>query len=205
MLFGPADALEEPIWEIPRSDARLRLAYFGAVGTWQIDALRSLAERLELVGADLDIYSSAETIPHLAGVNYRDRLPPVQIHSVMRNYDAAIIPARFDDRLRHLSVFNIATTMSECLASGTVTIVVAPPYAGMVRFLEGARAAIILCDTSEDGVVEAIARLRRADDRRAILSSARQLVEANLSTAAMRESWEQGAGAVFSELPYTTR
>jgi hypothetical protein len=98
----------------------------------------------------------------------------------MRRYDAVVLPASFDPAMRHLSGLNIATKMSGCLASGTVTLLIGPRYAAMARFLEGSGAAVIVSDNMGSAVVDAVARLRNRGNRSAVLQSARNPVESHL-------------------------
>jgi hypothetical protein len=107
----------------------------------------------------------------------------------MREYDAVLLPISFAETERHLSEFNIATRMSECLASGTVTLVVGPPYAAMVRFLQRTGAAYLLTDPSLSNLPDLFNKLRRSDFRRSVLERAQQLVQAELSTSIMRKRW----------------
>jgi len=192
VLFSPADTDGEPLWEVQGHDTNVRLAYFGTIWPWQLDALGVLAKELGRANAHLDIYPGARGVPlslRMTGVRVRERVDPREVATVMRRYDAVVLPAGFDPSVRHLTELNIATKMSECLASGTVTLLVAPPYAAMVRFLESSGAAIIIRDTRDSAVVDAIKRVRSQSERRAVLQAARALVQARLCTAAMRRVW----------------
>ena len=196
VLFSPADIGGDPQWEVSHDGESARLGYFGAIGQWQLDALRLVAESLKSANASLDIYSADRSVPeplrHPA-VTARGRLRPADVVSTMRRYDAVVLPASFDPAMRHMSGLNIATKMSECLASGTVTLLIAPRYAAMVRFLDSSGGAVIVRDNIINAVVDAIAQLRNGSNRKAVLQSARNLVQSHLSTAAMRQVWLKGA------------
>jgi glycosyltransferase involved in cell wall biosynthesis len=196
VLFGPADVREEPRWETPRGDGGLRLGYFGAVEQWQLDALRLLADCLEPANAQLDIYTAS--VPDSkalrgSGVRFRERLQPGEIAAAMRDYDAVVLPASFDPAMRHITELSLATKMSECLASGTVSLLIAPPYAAMARYLAGTSAAVVVTEKSAASMGDALVRLRNPAERIAILQAARDLVKARLTTPVMRDIWMAGA------------
>lgn len=195
VLFGPAIAAAEPVWQTPHADGGVRLGYFGALGPWQIDALEVLAAGLEAADARLDIYSAYEALPaalQLPGVTFKGRLEPTAVPSLIRTYDAVVLPASFHTDQRHLSEFNIATKMSECLASGTVTLVVAPPYAAMAQLLERNGAAVVIQEPTIASVAEGISQVRDKAKRRELLTAAVELVERELCPAAMRATWRDG-------------
>lgn len=196
VLFGPADPSGDPRWEIARDDNRIRLGYFGAVGRWQTDSLSLLANALETAGASLDIYAEDNCLPaplQVHGVRRLGRIEPAEVPSAMREYDAVVLPASFDRSMRNMTELNIATKMSECLASGTVTLFVGPRYAAIARFLEGTGAALIISENTSAAVADAIAKLRSREHRVALLKSARNLVQSKLSIRAMHEIWRKGA------------
>ena len=107
----------------------------------------------------------------------------------MRAYDAVLLPVSFEDKLRNLSQLNVATKMSECVASGTVTMVVAPADAAMVNLLEPTGAAYIVCDPTTAALSDAVTKVRQPLIRQRILMAAQRLVAAQLSTAHMRSKW----------------
>jgi hypothetical protein len=199
VLFGPADITENPVWERPVHGSVIRLAYFGALYKWQTDALRLLVDRLEAMGAVLDVYSSFESLPPFLarrGVVFRGRLDVKLVKSAMRSYDAVVLPASFESRLRNMSELNIATKMSECLASGTLTLLVAPPYAAMSRMLGHEEAAVLVTEDSDAAFLSAAQQLRCEPDRARLLGAARRLVESTLSTEAMRQVWLRGSASL---------
>ncbi len=195
VLFSPADPCADPQWGIRRDSDQVRLGYFGSLGSWQRDALYLLAESLESANADLDIYTGENSLPRplqRPRVRVRGRIDPMEIQDAMRGYDAVVLPASFEPVIRNMSEFNIATKMSECLASGTVTLFIGPRYAAMGRLLEDYGAGLVVTDKAVSSVVNSIARLRDHGYRRAVLESARKLVRSRMSTAAMHEVWLKG-------------
>jgi hypothetical protein len=94
---------------------------------------------------------------------------------------------------------NIATKMSECVASGTVPIVFGPSYAAMVRFLEPAGAACVVTDASLKGWQSTANRLLEVSYRRQLLDRAKRLVQAELSTAVMRRKWSAALARLTEE------
>jgi glycosyltransferase involved in cell wall biosynthesis len=199
VLFSPADFREEPRWEIARGEGGLRLGYFGAVDRWQLDALLLLADCLEQANAQLDIYT-ASVSPSKAlrsrGVRFRGRLQPGEIAAAMRDYDAVVLPASFDPAMRHITELSLATKMSECLASGTVSLLIAPPYAAMARYLAGTNAAVVVSERSVRSMSDALVRLRNPSERITVLRAARNLVEARLTTQVMRDTWVAGVACL---------
>jgi hypothetical protein len=195
VLFGPTEPHE---WQAEiSSNARpeIRLGYFGAVAWWQTDALALLADALSAAGATLDIYSSCSSLPpelQRQGVSLKASIPADKVLETMRGYDAAVLPISFLPEVRHLSEFNIATKMSECLASGTITLVVGPRYAAMVKYLQPAGVACFLTDPHQENLPEQLRKLKNLEYRSSILNRAQQLVKAELSTSVMRHRWRDG-------------
>jgi glycosyltransferase involved in cell wall biosynthesis len=195
VLYGPANPCAEPQWEIRHDSNRIRLGYFGSVAYWQLDALCLLIENLESANADLDIYTGGDSLLQQLQhprVKHRGRIDPSAILETMRGYDAVVLPASFEPAIRAMSEFNIATKMSECLASGTVTLFVGPDYSAMGRFLEDHGAAVLVMDKSQSAVTGSIERLRSSESRRAVLESARKLVQSQMSVAVMHDIWLKG-------------
>lgn len=200
VLFGPADALEWPTVTAGEAKREIRLGYFGAVEPWQLDALALLAGGLSASGAVLDIYSGLDSLPpelHRQGVSLKGRIPAAKVVETMRGYDVVVLPISFRPELRHMSEFNIATKMSECLASGTITLVVGPSYAAMVRFLQPTGAACMLTDLLLTNLQGLIKNIKKADFRQSVLERAQQLVTAELSTSVMRKRWSAALAALY--------
>jgi len=192
VLFGPALAQGAPVWHRRSPQGLARLGYFGALGPWQQDALGFLSDCLEPARASLDIYAPSSCAPPAWSsprVTFKSRIPPCEVPSTMRSYDAVVLPVSFEPGLRHLSEFNIATKMAECLASGTVTLLVAPRYAAMARLLGPRKAAVIVAEKTTDAMVEAVAFACDPAHRRDILRAASELVSSCLTVAAMRQIW----------------
>lgn len=197
VLFSPADPDPTPSWDVPHTKREIRLGYFGALGPWQLDALEFLALHLEGANASLDIFTAAETRPsclNIEAVNFRGRLSPKAVPAAMRGYHALVLPASFKPDLRHLSEFNIPTKLSECIAGGTVTLVVAPPYAAVVRLLKGCGAAVMINEQKNSVVAEALGRL--SAERNQVLQAARAYAQEHLSKAAMRRVWTEGLSSL---------
>ena len=195
VLFGSANPSGAPQWEVTRDDDSVRLGYFGTVGRWQLDALSLLAGSLESANAELDIYTADGFLPQSLDrprVKLRGRIPPAEIPRTMRSYDAVVLPASFEPELRNMTALNIATKMSECLVSGTVTLFIGPDYAAMARYLEARDAALLVTEAAGRAVADAIVTLRDPGRRRTLLQSARDLVESHLNTAAMHQVWLEG-------------
>lgn len=191
VLFGPADQLEEPMWHAP-SIHRARLGYFGNIGEWQLDGLAKLSHLLPCANATLDVFSAISQLPpslQLPGVRLRGQVGSRAVIQEMRGYDAVVVPIGFSDSLRHLSEFNIATKMSECLASGTATLVVGPKHAAMVNFLEPYKAAWIETALTPGSFAANVSSVLSLQSRMERLANARDLVRRALSTTAMRDTW----------------
>lgn len=193
VLFGPADAAGEPRWGA--STGPVRCGYFGHVGPWQLDALKGFVRAaVDPAMATLDVWSHQglpDTI-RSAGVNVRGAAAPGDVTARMREYDALLLPVSFEDALANMSHFNIATKMSECLASGTVTFVIGPPYAAMVRYLAPEDAAVVVTSLDAEAIRGGVRAVRDVGVRRRILSNARNLVNTRLSTEVVRARWREG-------------
>jgi hypothetical protein len=107
----------------------------------------------------------------------------------MRSYDGVLVPIGFGDTERNLTEFNIATKLSECLASGTVTLVYGPPFAAMVRLLHGPGAAHVMTERALSEWPDVAAAVRDAATRRRVLNGAREFVRRHASSGIMRERW----------------
>ena len=197
VLFAPCENLYEPIYQNIESHEKCNLAYFGTIGSWQQDALEVL---LPLVKKDviiLNIFthnpSSIPPIFQSAGIVIHKPVPPDEVTQVMRNYDAVVIPISFRDQLRNMSCFNIATKMSECLSSGTVTLVIGPSDSAMVKFLLPYDAAVLLTETTEQNIKDAISTLKNQDQRQRMITNAKNLIRQELHYTSMRLKWESAS------------
>jgi hypothetical protein len=192
VLFGPGDLDGDAGLLAPVPDGLVRIGYFGSVWQWQLDALIRFARALRPGKEVLHVFSLQSTLPkqlQIPTVKLQNPVPKEQISETMRNYDAVIIPVGFHESQRKYSEFNIATKMSECLASGTQTIVFGPTYSAMARYLQGSGAAHVLTDESLANWPEVARKLRDPDSRRQMLDSALELVHDELSTKAMKTKW----------------
>jgi hypothetical protein len=194
VLFGPADPVSAPAYTSPRTVGPLRLCYFGAIRRWQRDALEKLVAHLAVLGATLDLFSLHEPPATLLSsrVSVCASVPPNEVIGRMRDYDGVVIPASFDEDQRNLTELNIATKMSECFASGTIPVVVAPAYAAMVQFAQEHGGALVISDFGDAAQVAAFRAIRNADRRACLLSQARRVAEQVCSTSAMRRTWKAG-------------
>lgn len=195
VLFNPCDPVGEPVWDRRESCATLRFAYFGRVWLWQEDALARLAEFLDDGRVSLDVFSFQSRLPESLqrrGVTLRTGVPRDSVLHEMRKYDAIVLPIGFRSDLRHLSEFNIATKMSECLASGTITLAIGPEYSAMIRYLKPYNAAVTVTSLKSAEVQDALERIRDGAERRMVLENAQRLVAGELSCRAMRRKWLDG-------------
>lgn len=194
VLFGPSDFKAGKV-RAGAAGESLRLSYFGAVTSWQLDALALLIPHLAASGGSLDIYSGVETLPEeltCECVRLKARIPPEHINDTMRDYDAVVLPISFLPELRNMSEFNIATKMSECIASGTVTVVIGPPDSAMVCFLKETGTACLLTDDKLLDWPQTESCLRDSRERFLLLQTAQKFAETNLSTRTMRDRWRRG-------------
>jgi hypothetical protein len=203
VLFGPCEEFPGQPRETASRDGILRIGYFGRLwGGWQLDGLTRLATALDPSWQKLDIYTPDTDVPEvlqLPGVTAKGSLTKEAVRQTALTYDAVILPLSFDAADRHLVELNIATKMSECVASGTVPIVFGPSYAAMVRFLEPAGAACVVTDASLKGWQSTANRLLEVSYRRQLLDRAKRLVQAELSTAVMRRKWSAALARLTEE------
>jgi hypothetical protein len=196
VLFGPADPVGAPVGQSPHEGGPVRLGYFGAVSPWQQDALERLVLHLEGVGAVLDIFTFDGAARSLAGarVGVHPPLPPAEVIHRMRDYDGVVIPVSFKPERRHLTELNISTKMSECLASGTVTVIVGPDYAAMSQFARAHGGMIVINDFEDPSQLERLASLKDRGSRTELLARARRVVEDVCSVNRMRRTWRAEGG-----------
>jgi hypothetical protein len=203
VLFGPAADMGDPVPEPPRGSGPLRLGYFGALRRWQRDGLERLAARLEALDATLDLYTFGEPGPWLtaARIERRDPLPAPQVRGRMCDYDAVITPISFDPETRGLAALNMATKLSECLASGTATLVVGPEYAAMVRFVREHGGAIAITDLDDPRQHAQVRALREPAVRGPLLARARELALGMCSQGGMHQRWAAARDRVDARHP----
>ena len=193
VLFSPCENVSEPIYEITSNKKKLSLAYFGSVSPWQQDALESLSILIKNDVVKLDIFTNNRaSVPLLlqsVGVNICEPIPPELVTLEIRKYDAVLIPIGFSENVRNMSYFNIATKMSECLASGIPTLVIGPKDSAMVSFLSHYDAAILVTSLNEEDIKEALVKLKDSILRQRILNNAHNISKYDLSSNRMREQW----------------
>jgi glycosyltransferase involved in cell wall biosynthesis len=194
VLFGSADVATSNIELRPHQTENLKLGYFGAVAAWQLDALQLVARALNHNSAQLHIYSGADGLPAelcKEGVYFEGRISPANVLPTMRNYDAILLPISFLETMRNMSEFNIATKMSEYLASGVPILAVGPPYAAMIKYLRLHNAAIIAEDGNESDIEAALDLLGNRTKVKEILCNALALAKNETGNQPMRKKWER--------------
>lgn len=193
VLFGPGAANSLPLHTRVEKEKPLRLVYFGAVTAWQLDALVFLAGLLKEINAELHIYSAKDNLPDAIkkpGVYYKGSVAGNEVAALANTYDGIILPISFAPALHHLTALNIATKMSECLASGTVTVVVGPDYAAMVQYLQPHDCALLVTDRGR--ATDQLQQLRDEGKRETWLTNAAGLVSRQLTPGAMYDNWRKG-------------
>ena len=197
VLFAPCENLYESIYQSIGSNEKCNLAYFGTIGPWQQDALEVLLPLVKKDVITLNIFTNnPSSIPPLlqsAGVVIHKPVPPDEVIQVMGNYDAVVIPISFRDDLRNMSCFNIATKMSECLSSGIPTFVIGPRDSAMVKFLLPYDAAVLLTETTEENIKDAIMKLKNREERQRIIKNAKNLIKEELHHTAMGLKWKSAS------------
>jgi hypothetical protein len=197
VLFAPCEHLSEPIYQVVEEDKKIHLAYFGSIGPWQQDALEALLPLVKQDIIDLNIFTNNQSsVPPLfqsAGVVIHKPVSPDQVTQVMRNYDAVVIPISFRDDLRNMSCFNIATKMAECIGSGIPTLIIGPSDSAMVKFLLPYDAAVLLTETTEQNIKDAIIKLKDKEERQKIINNAQHLGKKELHHTAMRLKWKSAS------------
>lgn len=196
VLFGSAGELN--IHAVQHLNGPLKLGYFGAVAAWQRDALKAVADALQGTDTTLDIYSGVDSLPGeliSTRVTLKGSLKPEDVPAAMKNYDAVLLPISFQQKMRNMSQFNIATKMSEYLACGVPILSVGPPYAAMTEYLKQHDAAITVISTEKDGIRQALHTLTQPQRIQTILHNAKQLVDTQVGAKPMRNTWLQGLEA----------
>ncbi|RFZ85794.1 hypothetical protein DYU05_09420 [Mucilaginibacter terrenus] len=193
VLFGPAQNKEVRFSYFSNLNNKLKIGYFGAVGAWQLDALESVASAIDSSNVILDIYSGIEQLPdrlRIEGVNLKASIAAEDVSSVMEKYDGVLLPISFKKQMRNMSQLNIATKMSEYLASGVPILAVGPPYAAMIGYLEDNNAAFTVTSQSPNDIREGLQALRNLEGVQEILQNAGRLVVTQVGEATMRLVWQ---------------
>jgi hypothetical protein len=188
VLFGPADPIKTTAYSV-HTTGPVKIGYFGAVDLWQRDALSAVANAVHGADAQLDIYSGIEKLPQELehpGVQLKARLSPEMVLPTMQHYDAILLPMSFSEHKRHMSEFNIATKMSEYLASGVPILAVGPGYSAMIKYLKTHEAAIIVDSVDKSVIKKAFVLLHNQQLVATTLINAANLVANATGTKPMR-------------------
>jgi hypothetical protein len=199
VLVAPAEYGCEPVWLSPSPGAGCRLGYFGRLHAWQLDALNRLVPLLQPADCSLDIFCPDEDARDTLvarGVCLRGWLPRENVVAQMRTCDAVVLPISFAERDRNLCEFNVATKLSELLASGTVILAVGPEYAAMTKLLQSAGAAQIVTNPEVPELARAAFCIKETTHRRNLLVAAGELLRRDFSCVTMRDRWRSGLKAL---------
>jgi glycosyltransferase involved in cell wall biosynthesis len=191
VLFGPAAEIGAGRF-LASPDGELRLAYLGAMSKWQKAPLIALAARLADVNARLDLYSHDPIYPELRTqprVTHHGAVAADRVVAVNQDYDGVVIPISPEPGLRSMTRLNIATKMSECLASGTVSVVIGPSDAAMSEFVAARDAGLVCPFPLTTSWIARLALLRDEGFRRKVIINALEVARHELSVRAMQEHW----------------
>lgn len=192
VLFGPCDFAGKDEQAKIKPHKLLKIGYFGAVAAWQLDTLAKVADALDDNKAELAIYSNVKQLPlqlRKKGVNLMGQLNPADVLSTMRGYDAVLLPISFLDELRNMSVFNIATKMSEYLASRVPILAIGPGYSAMVDYLKNNNAALVVESGKKEDIQNALGLLKDKGVVDQLLVNAQNVVLNETGVAAMQKRW----------------
>jgi hypothetical protein len=187
-LFAPSPLNHPP--QISSKSSLKRLGYFGNLHAWPADALIRLAPLLRGSGYTLDIYSYA-TLPKALQTPEINSMPPLPAHEVatrMGDYSAVLLPMGYSDVTAAYSRFNIATKMSECLGSGTVTLAIGPDDAAMIRYLREHRVGLTLSNLQPSTLQPILKKLSSPEERARVIrdQSAHVATHLNLQVTVKR-------------------
>lgn len=174
VLFGPADPANEDKADVNTS-SQIRIGYFGAVTEWQMDVLEAVSNTLNATDIKLDIYSVIDKLPdklNVAGVCFKGKLAQNMVLNAMQTYDAILLPISFSEKMRSMSEFNIATKMSEYLASGVPILAIGPPYAAMIKYLKQHNAALVVESLDALEITHTFSKLNSSEIIGSILQNA---------------------------------
>ncbi|MGY3213808.1 hypothetical protein [Mucilaginibacter sp. HD30] len=192
VLFGPADAIKTTTYNV-NTTGLIKIGYFGAVDLWQKDALAAVANAVSDAGGQLDIYSIIEKLPqelNHPGVQLKGRLSPEMVLPTMQRYDAILLPMSFSEEKRHMSEFNIATKMSEYLASRVPILAVGPAYSAMIKYLKGHEAAIVVDSVDKSEIKKGFTLLQHKQTVAITLANAANVAANATGTKPMRMQWQ---------------
>jgi len=107
----------------------------------------------------------------------------------MAKYDAILLPISFMEKMRSMSEFNIATKMSECLASGVPVLAIGPGYSAMIKYLKKNNAAVVVESNNDEDFKHALGLLRDEKYVSEILQNAERLAISETGTVPMHKRW----------------
>jgi len=201
VLFGPADWVGKCDYPIINPGSMLKIGYFGAVTSWQLDALIHVSRALSSKNIQLHIYSGIKKLPEaidMEGVQLKKYISPNQVLTTMKTYDGILLPMSFLEKERHMTAFNIATKMSEYLASGIPILAVGPEYAAMMKYLKLNNAAILVETCTGEAVEDDFKLFYNQQYITEILSNARNLAINETGILPMRKRWLDGVNKLIS-------
>ena len=181
----------------------IRLVYFGSLGRWQNDALTLLTSELAKGAISLDVFThNPEGLPApllKAGASLKQGIPAHKVLETSALYDSVVLPISFLPELRNMSVFNVATKFSECLAAPVPTLIIGPSEACMIRIANETDSCITISEQNEEAVSYAIHELSDTARRQAALEGERTLLNQQFTPTIMDARWEPAAQFLFDE------
>ncbi|TWR27571.1 glycosyltransferase family 4 protein [Mucilaginibacter pallidiroseus] len=194
VLFGSANPMTDNAVPTIKESGPIKIGYFGAVAGWQTDVLQAAGQAITGTDIRLDIYSGVDRLPanlSLSGIKFKGKVAAADVLKTMQQYNALLLPISFTEKFRHMSEFNIATKMSESLASGVPVVAVGPPYAAMIDYLFKNNAAVIITSNRHEDILNGLDTLKRGDNLKNILNNAARLVNSETGDAPMQKRWQQ--------------
>ncbi|MEH6518299.1 MAG: hypothetical protein V7742_16610 [Halioglobus sp.] len=200
VLCAPSSPAENTGVKFDNLAGQLRLVYFGSLGRWQNDALDMLLPPLKEQIVSLDVFThNADAITSElseAGARLHSGVPVNRVLEHASQYDALVLPISFQDGLRNMSYFNIATKFSEYLSSGVPSLVIGPSDAVMVDIVKRSKAGFVVDTNSKTQMFEILETLRDGSARREVVQSALELCAREFSLEIMRSRWLSAINAL---------
>ncbi|WP_146408504.1 glycosyltransferase family 4 protein [Allorhodopirellula heiligendammensis] len=198
VLIPPAEQLAPPMTtSIPGTT---RLAYFGNLSSWAADALLAIAPFLIANKISLAVYSAGSQPTKTSAwepIEFMGRTPQDELLETMRSYDGLVLPMSFQNRDKHMVDLNIATRLSQYLASGNLVLAVGPDSAAMIRYLREQQAAIVVTDVNATSMREAFHSVKNSHLRSRIVLRANDIVKNQLSLDTARRIWSETIDGSF--------
>lgn len=200
VLHAPApEVFVRPVDKEAASGPVLRLAYFGALGRWQNDALELLAPAVRSEICQLDVYTrDSDSLPEalrINGVRIMSPIEAAQVQAVASSYNSVVLPVSFRDELRNMSYFNIATKFSEYMGGAVPTLIIGPGDAAMISVCRKYGAAAIADHPTPESVAQALHSLQDPHRSGALVEAAHHLVKCELSREVMKARWLKAVAA----------